>query len=519
MNKNVLNKIPQGLKKAVEENNLVLFIGSGLSSKFVNNNGQRLGGWENLEKQVVDYIEGSENLKLSVKKGEPYNELEQIEEQMKKSDNYTKIKKDTILYLTKFYTLSVDVNNYNLHKKLCRLSNKIVTTNYDNAFEIADNDFKKNRAIIGNDFALSTLKDTSLKTLLKLHGCISDSNTMVLFPSDYDKLYVNKDINAERILFRLQNLIANKTILFIGCGMGDYQINHIFENVKYLLGEFDKDKHYIIDTVTKLDSKLQGFLELINIDDYTEIPSIIDELLLIKTKLLTKLLSQAKENAQLIRGIDIFHQKGKSRIMTSKEEKAIWDKLPPIWRFFSQYGLARWSLISFWGFLFIAYRSQISNNIPFVIGSLFFIFINNSMTTKLFTHYKKSAKFSDCLGYTLAKWAIAFLILPVWILNKFYNIGSFDFSNVPYMLPLYATIICAVIRIITVSLYRCAKGKWNTLCSTDTKNTLINESILHKIPQEYWTDTDIQKLIDITNEDKLQSLSKALEIFESITPK
>ena len=111
--------------------------------------------------------------------------------------------------------------------------------------------------------------------------------------------------------------------------------------------------------------------------------------------------------------------------MTSKEEKAIWDKLPPIWRFFSQYGLARWSLISFWGFLFIAYRSQISDNIPFVIGSLFVVFINNSITTKFFTHYEKSAKFSDCLGYTLAKWAIAFLILRLNVKNRWSIIQNF----------------------------------------------------------------------------------------------
>ena len=112
-----------------------------MSYNFVNENGQKIEGWENLVRQIVENVEGWENLKLPVEEDEPYKELEQIEKQMRERDNYDKVKRDTFAYLTKFYTLPAYTNNYNLHKKLCRLSNKIVTTNYDNAFERADNIF------------------------------------------------------------------------------------------------------------------------------------------------------------------------------------------------------------------------------------------------------------------------------------------------------------------------------------------------------------------------------------------
>jgi hypothetical protein len=109
---------------------------------------------------------------------------------------------------------------------------------------------------------------------------------MVLFPSNYIDLYDSNNEDAERILFYLQNLIANKTILFIGCGMNDFQINNIFSKVRSLLGKFNTKTHYIIAKETKLDSKLDaknrkdgGFLELISIDNYSEIENILDELL------------------------------------------------------------------------------------------------------------------------------------------------------------------------------------------------------------------------------------------------
>jgi tetratricopeptide (TPR) repeat protein len=288
-------KIPKELETAIKENNLVLFIGAGLSYNFINKNGKKLEGWNNLVKEILDNVEGLDHLKPFVGKHEPIEILNSIEGTGKGA---------VLAFVKEFFTIPPDKNNYSLHKKLCKLSNKIITTNYDNAFENADPDFNTKTVFMGNTFELNILHNHFEKTLFKLHGSITAGNSMILFPSDYDKLYERKGEDAEKIIFNLQNLIFNKTILFIGSGMGDFQINNIFLDIKRILGKYDTKKHYIIAKEPRLDSKLKDFLELIPVDDFPEIEIIIDEFLKIKDKKnedkikLEKQLAEVKERIE-----------------------------------------------------------------------------------------------------------------------------------------------------------------------------------------------------------------------------
>lgn len=102
---------------------------------------------------------------------------------------------------------------------------------------------------------------------------------MVLFPSDYEKLYNSNWREAEHTLSALRNLIFNKTFLFIGTGLGDPQINSFFEEIKIIQGPYNQ-KHYII-TSDPLEKSLD-FLTRIPITSYEEIPAVIDQLLEIK---------------------------------------------------------------------------------------------------------------------------------------------------------------------------------------------------------------------------------------------
>ena len=267
-------ELPKELIKAMKENNLVLFVGAGLSYKFVNKDEQPLGDWQNMVRQILESVEDLDYLKPLVDRYDPIIVLDLIEK--------AKVKEPVINFVKQFFSLPTDKNDYSLHKKLCRLSNKIITTNYDNAFERADDDFETKTAVFGRDYELSSLHNPSDKTLFKLHGSISDGGSMVLFPSNYDNLYNRQKEDAERIIFHLRNLITNKTILFLGCGMGDFQINNIFLDIHRILGKYNKRMHYIIAKETKLDSQLNDFLELIPITDYPEIETRIDELLSIK---------------------------------------------------------------------------------------------------------------------------------------------------------------------------------------------------------------------------------------------
>ena len=177
-------------------------------------------------------------------------------------------------FIREYFTLG-EGNDFSLHQKLFELSTKIITTNYDRAFEMAVPQLQSQKAYKGKDYELNGLKKDPV-FLFKLHGCIDHVDSMVLFPSDYGKLYNSNRREAEHTLSALRNLIFNKTFLFIGTGLGDPQINSFFEEIKIIQGPYNQ-KHYII-TPDPLEKSLD-FLTRIPITSYEEIPGVIDQLL------------------------------------------------------------------------------------------------------------------------------------------------------------------------------------------------------------------------------------------------
>ena len=271
--------IPRELKNAIQDGNLVIFVGAGISYNLVNKHTQQLEGWKNLVNQLITNLGEKEYdvepyRMLSEKGKEPIEILELIE----KDKDLPKY--EIINFIKEFYFID-NLKDDSLHKNLYFLSNKIITTNYDNAFEIAVPDFTNYVAFKGKNYELASLHKTKKPTLFKLHGCISNGESMVLFPSDYEALYNNENEDAERTLFYLKNIITNKHILFIGCGMGDFQINNIFKCVQQQLGKFNKLEHYILTTEDRLDSKLD-FITPIKLSDFSEINDYVSELVKIK---------------------------------------------------------------------------------------------------------------------------------------------------------------------------------------------------------------------------------------------
>ena len=144
-------------------------------------------------------------------------------------------------FMKDFFDLDEEGNDYSLHKDISRLTNKIITTNYDGAFEIASPILRKFKAYKGKNYELTKHKDAEAKLLFKLHGCYEDSDSMVIFPTNYDALYnnpTNKD--AEHSLLVLNSIIAQYSLLIVGAGMGDHQINTLFRELKNIEGGYAK---------------------------------------------------------------------------------------------------------------------------------------------------------------------------------------------------------------------------------------------------------------------------------------
>jgi hypothetical protein len=106
---------------------------------------------------------------------------------------------------------------------------------------------------------------------------------MFIFPSDYKALYTGKTELANKVLLnKLENIIRNHTVLFIGCGLGDHQINTIFKEI-FNIQQGYANKHFII-TKSKIPNNLD-YLRSIEVENYdSDILEILDKLLQYKGK-------------------------------------------------------------------------------------------------------------------------------------------------------------------------------------------------------------------------------------------
>ena len=267
-------EIPPGLREAIKVDELVLFVGAGLSWNFKNKKNETLEGWTKMASSITSYLCDNGHIPENLKQAcDTLGEIKTLEILEEREIGIGEVGP----FIREYFTLG-DGNDFSLQKKLFELSTKIITTNYDRAFEMAVPQLQSQKAYKGKDYELNGLKKDPV-FLFKLHGCIEHLDSMVLFPSDYGKLYNSNRREAEHTLSALRNLIFNKTFLFIGTGLGDPQINSFFEEIKIIQGPYNQ-KHYII-TPDPLEKSLD-FLTRIPITSYEEIPGVIDQLLEIK---------------------------------------------------------------------------------------------------------------------------------------------------------------------------------------------------------------------------------------------
>ena len=318
-----MENIPQRLKEAIEKDELVLFVGSGLSWNLKNTEGKTLGGWKEMVSSMLSYLKDRAYITAEEQqfclKLEPIKALQRLE-------NGGIDREKVRDFLQDYFTLGKE-NKFPLQEKLYSLSTKIITTNYDLAFEEAIEKIDKEKAYKGQKDKLSKMLEDPV-FLFKLHGCIKDMKSMVLFPSDYRKLYNSKGQDAALTLLVFKLLIFSKTFLFIGTGMDEHQIINFFEEIKEVRNSYYQE-HYIITTDPL--SIPTNFLASIKINDYNEIPSYIDQLLYIMKKaeeeknpekklLLEQLEASEKEKVDLEKELDKEKDKNKRQALYLERE-------------------------------------------------------------------------------------------------------------------------------------------------------------------------------------------------------
>ena len=252
--------LPKAIENALKNDSLVIFAGSGLSKKF------DLPDWQTLVKEVITQLDNPKYAVLLpvLEMGlmTPIEVLEKIKNEHTSIRHYIKKK------------FNINNGDYSFHKKVIAVSDKIITTNYDNAFENAFNN-KVVPAIYTSDFNISEINKNNDSYILKLHGSYSEADKCLIFKSDYDLLYST----AKSAIQKLKSIFTEKTILFLGFSFNDPEINSLFDSLDISFA--NHNKHYIV-TKTPEDFDKYRFLETIKISDFNEIEQFIDHCIDIK---------------------------------------------------------------------------------------------------------------------------------------------------------------------------------------------------------------------------------------------
>ncbi|SIQ63778.1 SIR2 family protein [Aeromonas veronii] len=132
-----------------------------------------------------------------------------------------------------FFSREFAIPNYEpcpLHKVIQDINTKIViTTNYDQIYEQ-----QCGALIAGQGFKICKYTDNNLlnsirykdNVIIKAHGCVSQTEDIVLTRSDYFKM--KRDYSQFYNI--LNSLLMVNTVLFLGCSMSDPDIQLVLEN-------------------------------------------------------------------------------------------------------------------------------------------------------------------------------------------------------------------------------------------------------------------------------------------------
>lgn len=273
------------IKKSINENSLILFVGAGISAN------SNLPTWCELIQSFK--IE----LNLENDRSDDYLRIAQYYYDTFGKNQYTKKIEEV------FSSKGISKPN-ELHKLIEKIAPKhIITTNYDSLLESQFESGLLKYSVVAEDKDIPYT--SSERYLIKMHGDFSKKN-IVLKEDDY----LDYALNFPMISTLIQSLIMNNTLLFVGYSLGDSTFNSIFR---------------LIQNTFKLDAKFAYF--------YTpEAPSMIirdyykkQGIIIVSNE--RKSDDVEKQNSLFLRTKDFLEElsENKSRAVTNVED--LWNQL------------------------------------------------------------------------------------------------------------------------------------------------------------------------------------------------
>lgn len=132
----------------------------------------------------------------------------------------------------------------------------IVTTNWDDYFE------RNCGAIPYVSEKDMTFWDDEERNVLKIHGTISNIESIVATEDDYEKCY--KKLETGLVGAKLKDFLARKTVVFVGFSFGDEDLNKIIEYLRTSLEDLYPHIYLVtLDNKLKEKTKYENCTELI----------------------------------------------------------------------------------------------------------------------------------------------------------------------------------------------------------------------------------------------------------------
>lgn len=214
------------IKKARENNQLVVFVGAGVSA----NSG--IPTWKNLIKSLAKEIGYSRcsscDKNSSTCKCFDCNEKFTQEEYLRIPEYFyqTKGKEEYFSFLYK--ELGYESMSNPIDDEILRIfPSHIITTNYDSLIENSAEINSNLYTVVSQDREL--LSESGARYIVKMHGDLSKPETMVLKESDY----LNYEQNHILISTFIKSLLINHSFVFIGYSLNDYNLNLIISWINY----------------------------------------------------------------------------------------------------------------------------------------------------------------------------------------------------------------------------------------------------------------------------------------------
>lgn len=205
----------------------IIFVGSGISAGALSKKEPKIAPptWKNLLEKARDKFLGAQEDKVFVteliSKGQLLDAAEIIFDTVSPPARHA------------FFTTEFATPNYEpclTHKVIQDINTKVViTTNYDQIYEqqcgalVAGQGFKVCKYTDDNLLNSIRYKDN---VIIKAHGCVSQTENIVLTRSDYFKM--KRDFSQFYNI--LNSLLMVNTVLFLGCSMSDPDIQLVLEN-------------------------------------------------------------------------------------------------------------------------------------------------------------------------------------------------------------------------------------------------------------------------------------------------